>query len=136
MMEIESYSYDGSEDSKSIYEMLKSWSPDDFPIPELLPKLGVIVKEEGVPLCFIAADMSNSIPRAIIDSLQTNPKVSILKRFKAVKLAENFLCRELKELGYSYIQGFSKKAGVACLSQKCGYEILPFALNIFHKSIA
>ena len=135
-MKIESYSYDGSEESKKTYEMLKSWAPEDFSIPGLIPKLGVIVYEDDQALVFMAADMSNSIPRAIIDSLQTNPAVPAMKRFRAVKLAESFLCKELKRLGYSLVVAHTKIAGVACLSQNCGYCVVPEGVSVVYKSIA
>ena len=84
-MTIEVYTYDAeSPESVDTYHVLKSWSDDTFPPPYFLPKLGVIVRDEGEAVAFVCADMSNSIPRAYIDFLQTNPDAGAITRFKAV----------------------------------------------------
>lgn len=135
-MTIEVYTYDAeSPESVDTYHVLKSWSDDTFPPPYLLPKLGVIVRAEGEAVAFVCADMSNSIPRAYIDFLQTNPDVRVITRFKAVKLAEKFLCQELKRLGYGFIIGMTQKAGIACLSQRLGYWLNPKGMTYLAKTI-
>lgn len=135
-MRIETFAHNGAEEDQVMYEVIKAWAPESFPIPELLPKLGVIVFDDlDVPICFLCADMSNSIPRAMLDCLQTNPAFSKMTRWNATKLAEEFLCEELKTLGYSVIIGVSQNSGVAWLSQKLGYWVSPQAMSYFHKSI-
>jgi hypothetical protein len=135
-MTIEVYTYDAeSPESVDTYHVLKSWSDDTFPPPYLLPKLGVIVRAEGEAVAFVCADMSNSIPRAYIDFLQTNPDVGAITRFKAVKLAEKFLCQELKRLGYGVIVGMTQKAGIAFLSQRLGYWLNPKGMTYLAKTI-
>ena len=136
-MKLEAYVYDPeSEESLRIYNQILSWDEDAFPPGELLPKLGVLTRDEsGEILCYVCADMSNSIPRAMVDYLMTNPDISPTKRYKAVKLAEEFICKRLKELGYTYIIGVSRHAGVAALSQSLGYEVLLKPVIEFNKVI-
>ena len=119
----------------AIYEVIRGWSPETFPVPAMLPKLGVIVWDGEELICFVCADMSNSIPRAFIDHLQTNPKVSAAKRHKAVRLAEKFLVERLQAHGYRAILGISVHPGVASLSQKMGYKIHERAVLAFAKEI-
>jgi len=123
-MTVEAYSYSEEEEDQQIYHMLRAWAPDSFPQGCLLPKLGVIVYDDlGTAICYMCADMSNSIPRATIDYLQTNPDMPALTRFKAVKLAEEFLCQELKRMGYHHVFAVSLYAGIASLSQSLGYTV-------------
>ncbi len=123
MMEVETYTYEDTDESHSLYLMIESWFEGRFPEPELLPKLGVLVKEDDEYLCFVCADMSNNIPRAYIDYLMTNPEIGATKRYKAAKLAEEFLCERLRDHGYSLIYGMTPHAGIASLSQKLGFQV-------------
>ena len=135
-MKIEIYTYDAeSPENVESYKLLKSWSPDTFPPPQFLPKLEVLVREKGEAVAFVCADMSNSIPRAYLDYLQTNPNAGALIRFKAIKMAEEFLCQELKRLGYAVIAAITQKAGVACLSQRLGYWINPKGMSYLGKTL-
>lgn len=135
-MKVETYTYDAeSQESVETYELLSSWSPDTFPPPAFLPKLGVIVRHEGDAVAFVCADMSNSIPRAYIDFLQTDSEAPSMTRFKAVKMAEKFLCQELKRLGYTMIVGMTQKAGIACLSQRLGYWINSKGMTYLAKTL-
>lgn len=122
-MRIEVYSYDGSPESEEKYQMILSWAPDDFSPAVLVPKRGVIVYDGEQPICFMAADMSNSTPRAFIGHLQTNPEVPYMKRYRAVELAEKFLSEALKEDGFLEIIILTKFPRLACLSQNMGYQI-------------
>ena len=133
-MKILLYSY--SEEDHDIYEMIKAWSPDTFPQPALLPKMGVIVTDDdGEPLVYLCADMSNSVPRAFIDHLQTNPEASIHRRYKATKLADEFLCERLKDHGYLTVYSISRVSQVSSLSHSLGYETYGEKLNFFQKLI-
>lgn len=116
--------------------MVKAWAPDDFPPGYLLPKLGVITFDElGTALCFLCADMSNNVPRAFLDHLQTNPDIPPVTRYKAVKMAEEFICRELKRLGYNVVNCVTRHVGVATISQSLGYHVNPKALIHLQKVI-
>lgn len=135
-MTIQTYSYSEEEEDQRIYQELKSWSPDTFPQGHMLPKLGVIAYDDlGTAVCFVCADMSNNVPRAFLDFLQTNPNASPTARFKGIKLAEEFLCRELKRLGYVLIDAITRFAGMASLSQRLGYQVNPTAVIHLYKQI-
>jgi len=138
MIRIETYAYAEDEESQRTYWGLKSWAPETFPPGALLPKLGVIAYDDhGAALCFMCADMSNSVPRAYLDYLHTNPNPNLkaASKFAGVKLAEKFLCEELKRLGYSVIMAMTEKAGIAYLSQKLGYWVNPKGLSYMVKQI-
>ena len=64
MMEVETYTYEDTDESHSLYLMIESWFDGRFPEPELLPKLGVLVKEDDEYLCFVCADM-RPLPRCM-----------------------------------------------------------------------
>jgi hypothetical protein len=134
-MKVAHYTY--SEENKGIYEIIRLWDVEAFPEPAMLPKLGCVVECEqtGEFVAFVCADMSNSIPRAMMDNLQTNPDVSPTKRLRAVRLAEGFICERLKHHGYSVIMGVSPHAGVASISQSMGYTESPKVLAAFTKTI-
>lgn len=136
-MEVEAYSYDPeSETSLAQYDELKSWEPDLFPPGPYLPKLGVIVRDkDGQALTFLCADMSNSIPRAMIDHLQTNPAVPPRKRWTATVLAERFLCDSLARLGYVKVIGLSIHPGVASLSHEMDYDLHQKPVFVFAKNL-
>ena len=134
-MLVDTYTFSDSPEDVAIYETIRGWSPETFPPPEFLPKLGVIVWDHEKLVCFVCADMSNSIPRAFIDYLQTNPAVSAAKRHRAVKLAEKFLVERLQEHGYRRILGISVHVGVASLSEFLGYRIHEKAVLAFTKEI-
>lgn len=139
MIRIETYAYAEDEESQQTYCKLKSWAPDTFPPGYLLPKLGVIAYDDhGTALCFMCADMSNSVPRAYLDYLHTNPSPNIraAAKFAGVKLAEKFLCEELKRLGFQVIMAMTEKAGIAYISQKLGYWVNPNGLSYMVKQIA
>jgi len=53
----------------------------------------------------------------------TNPEIGALKRYKAAKLAEEFMCERLQEHGYSLIYGMTPHAGIASLSQRLGFQV-------------
>tara|TARA_R110000822_G_scaffold90467_2_gene209145 strand:- start:3288 stop:3701 length:414 start_codon:yes stop_codon:yes gene_type:complete len=136
MMTVETYTYSPEEEDQRVYQMLREWSPKTFPPGNYLPKLGVIVYDElGTAQCYVSADMSNSIPRAYLDYLQTNPSATKFSRWKAVKLAEKFLCMELKRLGYHVVMAMTELPGVAFLSQKLGYWVNPIGLTYICKEI-
>lgn len=133
-MKIEHYSYGPEEREQELYQTIKAWAPDNFPIGDFLPKLGVIAfDDDGTPIAFLCADMSNNIGRAYLDYLQTNPEAGKMKRFRAVRMCEAFICEELKRLGYHQIMAVTKKAGIAVLSQSLGYFIEPDGYSILHK---
>ena len=133
-MKIQLYSYSDDPVDQKIYDIILSWSPDTFPQPALLPKMGVIVlDDDGTPLVFLCADMSNSVPRAFIDHLQTNPSASIHKRYKATILADQFLCDRLKSHGYMMVYSISRVKQVSSLSRTLGYETFGDKLNFFQK---
>lgn len=135
-MTVETYSYSEEEKDQQIYQMLRAWAPDSFPQGCLLPKLGVIVYDDlGSAVCYMCADMSNSVPRAFLDHLQTNPDMPALTRFKAVKLAEKFLCQELRRLGYYQVSAITLKAGIASISQSLGYKVYDRAVVHLQKAI-
>lgn len=134
MITIEAYAYDGSDEAKATYEEIRAWDPRWFPPAHWLPKLGAIARlEDGTRAAYICADMSNSVPRATIEFMMTNPAVPKMKRFRAVELIEQFLCERLLELGYTVIIGMSRHAGVAALSQEFGYTVEPHSAALFHK---
>lgn len=136
-MTLRTYSYD-PEDPQTLrdYEVIRAWAPERFPVPELLPKLGVIVEDGEEAICFLCADMSNSIPRAMIDYLMTNPKVGALKRWEAAFMAEEFLCERLKGHGYVVVYGISRLPGVASLAQELGYQVSPKPVIEFRKELS
>ena len=135
-MTVEVYSYSEEEKDQAIYEMLRGWSPEFFPLGELLPKLGVIVYDDlGTAVCFLCADMSNNVPRAFLDHLQTNPEASPMTRFKAVKIAEKFIVQELRRLNYSVINAVTLHAGIASIAQALDYTLYPKALIHLQKVI-
>jgi hypothetical protein len=134
-MIVDTYTYSEAPEDVVIYGEILSWSPETFPPPDMLPKLGAIVWEGDELVCFVCADMSNSIPRAFIDYLQTNPAFSPSKRHKAVKLAERFLVERLKAHGYTKIFGISVHAGVASISTAMGYQVHDRAVLAFAKEI-
>jgi len=122
-MEVETYTYEDTDESHYLYLTIASWYDGRFPEPELLPKLGVLVKEEDEYICFVCGDMSNNIPRAYIDYMMTNPDISSKKRYKAMKLAQEFLCERLRDHGYSLLYGMTPHPGVASLSQRMGFSV-------------
>lgn len=136
-MKIELYKYDeASEESRNLYEEIKSWSPEMFPPPVLLPHFGVIVRDdEGRLLGYVCADMSNTIPRAYLDFLMTNPAASKMARYKAMKLAVGFICKELKSMGYAFIMGMTEHAGIAIMAEREGFWMNPKALLYFCKNL-
>lgn len=134
-MEVEYYSYSEEPESVALYEMVKGWSPERFPIPELLPKMGVLVKEGGEYLAFVCADMSNNIPRAQIDYLMTNPAAGWRRRHKAVKMGEKFICERLKENGFSVVQAITPHAGIASLACLLGYSPDPVPQFAIYKTL-
>lgn len=124
-MTVETYSYDGkTPENVATYEMINSWDDELFPIPELLPKLGVIVRDDdGTAIVFMCADMSNNIPRAFLDALQTNPDTTWAKKLKACRLAYEFLCERLREHGYSFIWAITPHPKLAAISQQFGFRV-------------
>jgi len=135
-MKIQHYSYSDDPADIAIYKVVKSWSPDTFPQPEQLPKMGVIVMDDdGTPLVYLCADMSNSVPRAFIDHLQTNPAASIHRRYKATILADQFLCDRLKHYGYLMVYSISRVNQVSSLSRTLGYETYGEKINFFQKTL-
>ncbi len=135
-MTIATYSYSTEEEDQVIYHKIRAWSPKTFPQGGLLPKLGVIAYDDhGTAVAFVCADMSNSIPRAFLDFLQTNPDASPRSRYRGVKLAEEFLCAELKRMGYVIIDAITRFPGMAALSQRLGYHIAPLPVHHLHKLI-
>lgn len=134
-MLVDTYTHSDAPKDVAIYDAIKAWSPDDFPDPSMLPKLGVIVWDGETLVCFVCADMSNSVPRAMIDYLMTNPAVSARTRHRAVILAERFIVDRLREHGYSAVIGVSRHAGVASLSRAMGYAIDDKAVLVFTKTI-
>ena len=134
-MLVDTFTYSDAPADVAIYEAVRGWSPETFPEPGMLPKLGVIVWDGETLVCYVCADMSNSIPRAFIDYLQTNPAVSARRRHSAVALAEKFLVERLPANGYRAILGIPIHAGVAALSQKMGYEVHSKAVLAFGKNI-
>lgn len=124
-MKIEPYVYDeDSEESCRTYSEIESWNEEFFPPPNHLPKLGVIVRDDnGKALCFLCADMSNSIPRAYIDFLMTNPSVMPRVRFSAVVMAEEFIIDRLRNMGYTHVIAITRHAAMATIARRLGYEI-------------
>jgi hypothetical protein len=58
-----------------------------------------------------------------------------VKRFKAVKMAEKFLSRHLKEMGYHVVIAVTPHSGVACLSQNLGFMVNPKPVVHLQKAI-
>ena len=135
-MKIQLYSYSDDPVDQKIYDIILSWSPDTFPQPALLPKMGVIVcDDDGTPLVFLCADMSNSVPRAFIDHLQTNPVINPITRYKAVKLAEGFICDRLKNHGYELVYAISRFGQISEMAKHLGYETHCEKVSFFCKKL-
>lgn len=134
-MTVEPYTYAPTARDHAVYEQVRSWSPDTFPSPDMLPKLGAIVKDGEGLICFLCADVSSTVPRAFLDYLQTNPDVSPIKRHRAVMLAEAFLVGQLQEAGCVSVTGISIHPAVATLSTWMGYQIHEKAVLVFTKEI-
>lgn len=135
-MRVEHYTYGPEEREQELYQTIKAWSPETFPIGVMLPKLGVVVfNDDDIPLVFMCADMSNNIGRAYLDFFQTNPEAGRMERLRAARMAEEYLCRELKRMDYNHIVAITKKAGIAYLSQSFGYEVNPAGYTVLQKVI-
>ncbi len=135
-MIVQMYSYSDNLVDQAVYKVIKSWSEDTFPEPHLLPEMGVVVcDDDGTPIVFLCADTSSTVPRAFIDHLQTNPSVSVHRRYKATLLADKFLCDKLKEQGFEMVYSLSGVSQVSSLSRTLGYEIQAEAINFFQKTL-
>lgn len=136
-MKIETYSVDVEiEDSMRVYREIEGWAPEFMPDPLMLPKLGVIVRDEkGEGIVYMCADMSNSVPRAFLDTMQTNPEQPFKTRFKACEMAVRFLKERLKDHGYVCIMSATPHPGVAVLAQKLGFTIEDTPLVHIHSLI-
>ena len=134
-MIVDHYTYSEAPGDVAVYESIREWDPDSFPPPAFLPKMGVVVWDDDELVCFLCADMSNSIPRAFLDYLMTNPAIGKIKRFKAVKMAEEFICELLRGHGYSNLVGVTPKAGIAMLAQRMGFTLHNKPVLAFGKSL-
>ena len=82
-----------------------------------LPQLALIVCEDGIPVAFMAADMSNSIGKATIESALTAPGRSPAESRRALQFAERAIFSVLKDNQYGLCTTFTSKAIARTLVQ-------------------
>ncbi len=117
------------------YELLNSWwehhKLPGFFLEALIPKLAIIVTADGVPVCFLAADMSNSIGKAYLETGLTAPGLSPAQARESLKVAEDALFVRLKELNYGFIQTFTASPAIARHLKRNGWNQNTEVLHLF-----
>lgn len=85
------------------YETLVQWwaAHDAAIIPkEWLPKLGVIISDEGIDVAYLSLYMDNSVGRCFIEHAVSNPKNDYPTSKRAFREGIRFLWKEAAALDY------------------------------------
>lgn len=121
------------EDIAADYPLVASWwRGRNFPeVPQAaLPKLGVIVEEDGEPLAAAWLLMSNSNGLAVLVWPTTNPEAPVFRCATALSHAIEFLKQEGAKFGYSHIFSTSAHRGLSSFLSRNGF--VPCDRNVTH----
>jgi len=107
------------------FPMIKEWwkghDHPDLPI-EIMPDIGVLsYGEDGKPLAFGVLYAANSASIGWIEWITTNPECTPFESYKGVSTVLDFLCKEAKDVGISWVLCTCRQKSLGRLLIKNGF---------------
>lgn len=118
---------------ESDYEDAKDWwSEHGSPVVHKtqLPKLGVVVEDGCGPLAMAWVYMDNSTGIARLAWPVVKPGIPARKSYQSLRMAIDFLCLHVKQLGYGLIETTTSHEGLVKLFQKNDFQIVERDMTI------
>ena len=115
---------------------LREYSPKDYPMlarwwqahgwpgvsQAILPKLGLILEDNGAPVVAGFVYMDNSVGVAFLEWVVGSPNASGKQIVAGIGHLIEFACRRVKEMGYGVLLTACKQDALVRLYEKNGFE--------------
>lgn len=108
------------EDYEQVSEWWKGHGWDAVPL-QILPKLGIVVSDNGMDICAVWLYMDNSVGVCMLEWFVANPDATGRQVYKCEKLAQKFMEERALEMDYGVMMTTCKQESLARVHEKNGY---------------
>lgn len=104
--------------------LCKWWEGHGWPtLPAaILPKLGIMVEHDGLPVCAAFLYMDNSVGVCMMEWLTTNPEAPLKAIPTAIRILIDFMADRAKDMNYGVMLTTCRQPALARVYEKNGFE--------------
>jgi hypothetical protein len=125
-------------DLQALYPTFEAWwrARNVAPIPQaMLPRLGILVRQEGEPVAALWMYLDNSISLGFLNWFLTRPGLPAKQAKAALEHLLRFMAQEAQRLGITHLIASCTQASLSRLLCRNGYQFTGGGISHHHLSI-